>query len=199
MTSSISREPHITSASELLEDPVSRELMVKAVTLVPCGHVFNEDTIINCLARNRLCPLDRQRIERYIPNFTIRNLAELQAQQPVEEEPTEEAQEQFHKGKELAEAGIHDQAIEALLKALTICPTYKKAQTFLDFLLEHLSQKPLPIPAVSSQPITKDSYTEHLLRLLENAVVQQNLFLKSLIENLLKELFEQTNQELSAT
>jgi leucine-rich repeat protein SHOC2 len=34
------------AVSENIEDPVSYELMTKAVTLVPCGHILNEDTAI---------------------------------------------------------------------------------------------------------------------------------------------------------
>ncbi|KIC77207.1 hypothetical protein DB41_CR00010, partial [Neochlamydia sp. TUME1] len=63
------------AVSENIEDAVSGRLMTRAVTLFPCGHTFNEDTVISCLARNKLCPLDSQLIERHIPNPTIRLLA----------------------------------------------------------------------------------------------------------------------------
>lgn len=60
-----------------IEDAVSGKLMTKAVTVVPCGHVLNEDTVTQCLSQNKLCPIDRQPINRYIPNYTIRRLAKL--------------------------------------------------------------------------------------------------------------------------
>ena len=71
---------------EELEDAVSFELMTKAVSIHPCGHVFNEDTIVQVLARNKLCPLDMQPIERYVPNYTVRNLAATADSPPLEEE-----------------------------------------------------------------------------------------------------------------
>lgn len=66
--------------------------MTQAVTIFPCGHIFNEDTVIQCLARNKLYPLAREPIERYVPNYTIRNLAAVTDSVPVENEgPSEEA------------------------------------------------------------------------------------------------------------
>ncbi|BBI17682.1 leucine-rich repeat domain-containing protein [Neochlamydia sp. S13] len=65
------------AVSENIEDAVSGKLMTRAVTLLPCGHTFNEDTAISCLARNKLCPLDSQHIERYTPNPTIRLQAKI--------------------------------------------------------------------------------------------------------------------------
>lgn len=59
--------------------------MTRAVTIVPCGHTFNEDTVIQFLAHNKLCPIDRQPIERYIPNYTVRHLAEIADSMPQEE------------------------------------------------------------------------------------------------------------------
>lgn len=68
--------------AEALADGVSGELMTRAVTLLPCGHAFNEDTIIAILGRDSLCPNDRRVIERHIPNYTIRNLAEITRTHP---------------------------------------------------------------------------------------------------------------------
>ncbi|KIC77227.1 hypothetical protein DB41_CP00120 [Neochlamydia sp. TUME1] len=65
------------AVSENIEDAVSGKLMTRAVTLFPCGHTFNEETVISCLARNKLCPLDSQLIERHTPNPTIRLQAQI--------------------------------------------------------------------------------------------------------------------------
>nr|NGY95112.1 hypothetical protein [Neochlamydia sp. AcF84] len=65
------------AVSENIEDAVSGKLMTRAVTVFPCGHTLNEDTVIQCLARNKLCPLDSQLIERHTPNPTIRLHAQI--------------------------------------------------------------------------------------------------------------------------
>ncbi len=67
---------------QTLEDGVSGDLMKRAVTLVPCGHVFNEDTVIQILARNGLCPNDQIPIQGHIPNYTIRDLAKTTSTYP---------------------------------------------------------------------------------------------------------------------
>ncbi|KIC77215.1 hypothetical protein DB41_CQ00010, partial [Neochlamydia sp. TUME1] len=72
-TSTSNTHPNFPLAvSENIEDAVSGKLMTRAVTLLPCGHTFNEETVISCLARNKLCPLDSQLIVRHTPNPTIR-------------------------------------------------------------------------------------------------------------------------------
>ena len=57
---------------ECIEDGVSRELMTRAVTLVPCGHNFNEYIVIQIIARDNLCPFDRTPIKEYVPNYQSR-------------------------------------------------------------------------------------------------------------------------------
>ncbi|MBS4167274.1 Uncharacterized protein NEOC65_002380 [Neochlamydia sp. AcF65] len=81
-TSSIQAKFHPTILANI-EDPVSGELLARAVTLFPCGHTFNEDTVIQCLARNKLCPLDRRLIERHAPNYIVRQLAETAESYPL--------------------------------------------------------------------------------------------------------------------
>jgi tetratricopeptide (TPR) repeat protein len=134
--------------------------MNKAVTLVPCGYTFNEDTIIQCLARNKLCPLDRQPIKNYVPNYTIRHLAETATSHPLEkepkQEPSEEAEKHFLRGKEYIEQEDHAAAIEALLQALQLSPTYEKAQAYLEFCLKRSSQSSSFHQSSSlSQPISR--------------------------------------------
>ncbi|WP_213152361.1 leucine-rich repeat domain-containing protein [Neochlamydia sp. AcF95] len=204
-----------TTISENIEDAVSGELMTRAVTLFPCGHTFNEDTVIQCLARNKLCPLDRKLIERHAPNYTVRQLAETAESHPLEElkhQPSEEAVEHFLRGKELAEKGEHATAIEALLQALQLTPTYEKAQAYLEFCLKCSSEassslQPV-IPHFSSKgkdkekslPSTdspKECYTELLFDLLEESSIQENLILKKILENQVEELMSQENEELT--
>nr|WP_166155071.1 leucine-rich repeat domain-containing protein [Neochlamydia sp. AcF84]NGY94695.1 hypothetical protein [Neochlamydia sp. AcF84] len=204
-----------TTVSENIEDAVSGELMTRAVTLFPCGHTFNEDTVIQCLARNKLCPLDRKLIERHAPNYTVRQLAETAESHPLEElkhEPSEEAVEHFLRGKELAEKGEHATAIEALLQALQLTPTYEKAQAYLEFCLKcsseasSSSQPVIPLfsskgkdkeKSLSSTDSPKERYTELLLDLLEESSIQENLILKKILENQVEELMSQEGEELT--
>ncbi|WP_052435856.1 leucine-rich repeat domain-containing protein [Neochlamydia sp. EPS4] len=204
-----------TTVSENIEDPVSGELMTRAVTLFPCGHTFNEDTVIQCLARNKLCPLDRTLIERHAPNYTVRHLAETAESHPLEEikhEPSEEAVGHFLRGKELAEKGDHATAIEALLQALQLTPTYEKAQAYLEFCLKRsseasLSSQPLPLAfsdkgkgkekSLPSADSYKERYTELLFNLLEEPSIQEHSTLKKMLENQLEELVSQDSEELT--
>ncbi|BBI16549.1 leucine-rich repeat domain-containing protein [Neochlamydia sp. S13] len=207
-----------TTVSENIEDAVSGELMTRAVTLFPCGHTFNEDTVIQCLARNKLCPLDRRLIERHAPNYTVRHLAETAESHPLEElkhELSEEAIGHFLRGKELAEQGEHATAIEALLQALQLTPTYEKAQAYLEFCLKRssetsLSSQPLPpLPpsfhskdkgkekSLSSTEASKEGYTELLFNLLEEPSIQENSILKKILENQVEELMSQEGEELN--
>ncbi|MBS4171098.1 leucine-rich repeat domain-containing protein [Neochlamydia sp. AcF95] len=204
-----------TTVSENIEDAVSGELMTRAVTLFPCGHTFNEDTVIQCLARNQLCPLDRRLIERHAPNYTVRQLAETAKSHPLEEskhEPSEEAAGHFLRGKELAEKGEHATAIEALLQALQLAPTYEKAQAYLEFCLKRSSEsfsssQPLSPSfndkdkgkekSLSSTDSPKERYTELLFNLLEEPSIQENSILKKILENQVEELMSQESEELT--
>jgi Leucine-rich repeat (LRR) protein len=204
-----------TTVSENIEDAVSGELMTRAVTLFPCGHTFNEDTVIQCLARNKLCPLDRRLIERYAPNYTVRHLAETAESHPLEElkpEPSQEAVGHFLRGKELAEQGEHTTAIEALLQALQLAPAYEKAQAYLEFCLKRSSEASLPSQPIvlafsdkdkakekslSSTESSKKRYTELLFNLLEEPSIQENSILKKILENQVEELMSQESEELN--
>ncbi|MBS4165284.1 Uncharacterized protein NEOC65_000337 [Neochlamydia sp. AcF65] len=206
------------TVSENIKDAVSGELMTRAVTLFPCGHTFNEDTVIQCLARNKLCPLDRKLIERHAPNYTMRQLAETADSHPLEEikhEPSQEAVGHFLRGKELAEQGEHTTAIEALLQALQLTPTYEKAQAYLEFCLKRSSeassssqQVPSLPPSfhskdkgkeksLSSTETPKEGYTELLFNLLEEPSIQENSILKKILENQVEELMSQEGEELN--
>jgi len=197
------------TVTESIEDPVSAERMIKAVTVVPCGHIFNEDTVIQCLARNKLCPLDRTPIERYIPNYNIRRLAETADVDSKEDEgPTEEAKAHFSKGKELSEKGDYEAAITVFLEALQLSPNYEKAQAYLDFCLQRssqpLSNKPLPMNLPSSVKvespkmekaspggISKERYTDLLLNLLEEPQIKSNSNLCKILGEQVEELMNQ--------
>jgi len=194
---------------ESIEDPVSAERMTKAVTVVPCGHIFNEDTVIQCLARNKLCPLDRTPIERYVPNYNMRRLAETADVDSKEDEsPSEEAKAHFLKGKELSEKGDYEAATTVLLQALQLSPTYEKAQAYLDFCLkrtsEPLSSKSLPMNLSSSVKvespktekaspggISKKRYTDLLLNLLEEPQIKSNSNLCKILGEQVEELMNQ--------
>ncbi|KIC75240.1 Leucine-rich repeat protein SHOC-2 [Neochlamydia sp. EPS4] len=214
-TSSIQTDFRATVSANI-EDAVSGELMTKAVTLVPCGHTFNEDTIIQCLARNKLCPLDRQPIKNYVPNYTIRHLAETATSHPLEKEPSEEAEKHFLRGKEYVEQEDHEAAIGALLQALQLSPTYEKAQAYLEFCLKRPSHSssfhpssslPQPISrplseksqekTLSSSGHSREGYTELLFNLLEEPPIQENLALKKMLESQLEELMSQESEELT--
>ncbi|MBS4168647.1 leucine-rich repeat domain-containing protein [Parachlamydia sp. AcF125] len=145
-TSSTQLDFHNT-VSESIEDAVSGELMTKAVTLVPCGHTFNKNTVIQCLARNKLCPLDREPIERYVRNYTVRQLAEAVKTHPLEEvkqKPSEEAQEHFSRGKELCEKGKEKASFSAkedyieLLFNLLEEPSVQEQESLKQMLESHL-------------------------------------------------------------
>ncbi|KIC75328.1 Leucine-rich repeat protein SHOC-2 [Neochlamydia sp. EPS4] len=199
-----------TTVLENIEDAVSGELMTRAVTLFPCGHTFNEDTAIQCLARNKLCPLDRQLIESHRPNYTIRDLAAIAESHPLEEhknEPSEEAVEHFLRAKQYDEEGNHEAAVEALLQSLRLSPTYEKAQAYLEFCLKRSSDsssKPLShcrekgkekIPS-STGPF-KEGYIELLFNLLEEPSIQENLALKKMLASQVEELIRQEGEELT--
>lgn len=174
----------LTALVQNLEDPVSGEVMTQAVTMVPCGHTMNEVTVIQRLAQSRLCPLDRQPIEKYIPNYTVRHMAETHNQHPAEEPPPNEAISYFQKGKYLADIGTIEPAIDALLQALRICPTYKKAQDCLEFCL-NTKQKEVPQPPTSQ---SKDQIVEAYLRLFEHPLIQKHTTLPTLIEQQVEQL-----------
>ncbi len=122
--------------SENLLDVVSGDLLTRAVTIVPCGHVLNEDTVIRILARDRLCPLDRTPIREHVPNYNVRHLATIEEAHPEEKAPSAESQSLFAQAKQHVDAGKYAQAIPLLLNALEQSPTHEKAQTYLQFCLD---------------------------------------------------------------
>ncbi len=189
---------------ESIEDPVSTELMTKAVTIVPCGHTFNEDTVVKILARDRLCPLDRRRIERYVPNYTVRDLAETTDSSPLEEESySAEAETYFLQGKKASETGDMEGAIEFLLEALKLSPRYEKAQAFLEFCLQRVRS-----PSYDSRDeeeekqerrtsSDKEAYINLLLHLLEEPAIASSSSLKQLLGEEVEQLINQDGEELS--
>jgi hypothetical protein len=149
--------------------------MTQAVTIIPCGHTFNEDTVIQCLARNKLCPMDRQLIERYVPNYTIRTLAATIDSESVEKKDSRaEVQARFEPEKQLYEQGNHGAAIAEteLLQALQLNPTNKAA-------------------------ISKDRYIDLLLNLLDKPLIQSNKALRKVLEEQVEELMSQKREELT--
>ncbi|MBS4171081.1 leucine-rich repeat domain-containing protein [Neochlamydia sp. AcF95] len=201
-----------STVSENIEDVISGELMTQAVTLFPCGHTFNKDTVIQCLARNKLCPLDRKVIERHAPNYTIRQLAEAAESHPLEEfkhDPIEEAVKHFLRAKQYAEKGNHEAAVEALLQSLRLSPTYEKAQAYLEFCLKRSekSSSSSKLPSLCrekgkekmlcSADSFKEGYIELLFNLLEEPQIQINPALKKMLEKQVEELIRQEGEELT--
>ena len=196
---------------EKIEDPVSCELMTRAVTIVPCGHTLNEDTVTQCLAHNKLCPIDRQPIERYIPNYTVRHLAETADSPPQEEESySVEAEAYFLKGKKASEEGNMEGAIDSLLEALRLSPCYEKAQAYLEFCLKTAhptSRASVPIEKTrekqeekaSKTSCDKEAYIDYLLRLIEEPAIISNDSLSQLLEKEIEQLMDQEGVELSKT
>ncbi|KIC73474.1 hypothetical protein DB41_JJ00060 [Neochlamydia sp. TUME1] len=155
-----------------------------------------------------------------MPNYTIRHLAETATSHPLEkepkQEPNEEAEKHFLRGKEYVEQEDHEAAIEALLQALHLSPNYEKAQTYLEFCLKRSSHSSSVHPSSSlSQPISRplsekpqkkilsslghssEGYTELLFNLLEEPQIQGNPALKKMLENQLEELMSQESEELT--
>ncbi|MBS0648110.1 MAG: hypothetical protein JSS10_02660 [Verrucomicrobia bacterium] len=73
--------PPNAELSKDLIDAVTFEPMTKAVTLIKCGHNFNENTAKTLMDRNFSCPLDRRPIESYVPNINLRNIVDAALQQ----------------------------------------------------------------------------------------------------------------------
>ncbi|MBS0648111.1 MAG: ankyrin repeat domain-containing protein [Verrucomicrobia bacterium] len=128
-------------------DPVNLEPMDDAVSLVPCGHVFSQKTAQELLSRRMVCPLGREAIEKFIPNFKIRELvreAVSKIPQPDQNQPKESKQEgpplkavaHFERGKEFYTKGKLDDALVAFIAALSLHPTYAKAEGYLECILE---------------------------------------------------------------
>jgi len=194
---------------EKTEDPVSFELMTRAVTIVPCGHTFNEDTVIQCLANNKLCPLDRIPIERYVPNYTVRHLAETAGSPPQEEDSySSEAEAHFLRGKKASEEGDIEGAIKDLLEALRLSPSYEKAQAYLEFCLQKTSTSlntSLCPPQnrnnrkekETKMSSDKEAYIDLLLHLFEEPAIKINSSLSQLLEREVEQLMDQESLELS--
>lgn len=196
---------------EKIEDPVSCELMTRAVTIIPCGHTLNEGTVTQCLAHNELCPIDRQPIERYIPNYTVRHLAETVDSLIQEKESYSlESETHFLKGKKALEDGNIEGAIEAFLEALRLSPYYEQAQDCLELCLktaqpsskmsahlENIRKKQEERKAKTHSD--KEAYIDYLLHLLEKPVIISNPSLSQLLKKEVEQLMNQESAELNET
>jgi hypothetical protein len=167
--------------------------MARAVTIVPCGHVFNEDTVIKCIAHGNLCPLDRKPIERHLPNYTVRALVETTSSLPPEESHSEEAEAHFLRWKKASDEGDIEGAIEAFLEALQLSPFYTKAQNYLDFCLDRSLSSPsssTPIEDPIASQATTYELLQRLLRLLDNPKIHQNAPLAEIFSQKINVLFD---------
>ena len=148
-------------------DAVTYEPLTKAVTLIKCGHNFNENTAKTLMDKKMSCPLDRRPIEFYVPNVTLRNIVDAALQQQPQlpadnapaaapkEEPSPAAVAHFEKGKQLFADHQYEHAVNAFLAALILHPTYEKAQAFFESSLE--AQKINPPSATASAAASSTS------------------------------------------
>lgn len=200
--------------SDDIEDPVSYEPMIKAVSLVPCGHSINEDTAIKLLAQSKLCPIDRQPFESYIPNYNVRKLVEKALSPPAQkdESPNSEAEAHFLAGKNLFDAGEFEPAKEAFQQGLQVFPSYEKAHIYLEFCIKSISLKDSlkhdrPLVSASSlesekenvanECYTKSNFIKTLIKLLQRPEVQKSSKLALHLRTLLTELTNQEIEELT--
>jgi len=128
--------PNVQSSSlpKDLLDPVFHDPLVKAVSLVPCGHTCNEDTAIQLINRGMPCPLERERFTQYVPNYAVRNLVCEALKQPTPPKPGQslEASALLAKASSLASQNKLEEAISALLAALTLNPKCAASQALLE-------------------------------------------------------------------
>lgn len=129
---------------EELLDPVNHEPMLDAVSLVPCGHAFSEKTAAELLNRRMVCPLGREEFKSHIPNYIVRILASKAINRPQEDQvapsppegPPPKAVTHLERGKELYAQEKYDEAILACIAALSLYPTYEKAEAYLSCALD---------------------------------------------------------------
>ena len=127
-----------TQVIQILEDPVSGDLMASALTLVPCGHTLNEDTVNQIFQRSGLCPLDNIPIQKTVINYHVRWLVEVENNpQLKDKDPTlsQEAIDSFSRGKEFYNEGNYDASIPYFHKAVACCPSFEKGQVWLEAAL----------------------------------------------------------------
>jgi WD40 repeat protein len=172
--------------------------LIRSVTAIPCGHIFDEDGVIACLALNKLCPQDSRPIEGYIPNYLTRCTA---TSAPLKEEDViKEAKSHFLSGKRLYEIEDYQGAITAFLSALQLNPKNEKAQAYLEFSLRRFSSSAQPSlnSSLPQNSNLKEDYTNHLLALLDHPLITSNLALCQLLSELAEGLMAQDNDELTA-
>jgi TPR repeat protein len=117
----------LKSLSEELQDPVYLEPMKDAVTLFPCGHVVDEKTAKHVTT----CPLDREPIQSYVSNTTVRNVVAKVQNLPLVQ-PAEPAVAHFERGRELFQQCRYQEATAAFMCALSIFPKYDSAKAYFD-------------------------------------------------------------------
>lgn len=67
-------ETKANSVDLAIDCPITGEVMVDAVSCVPCGHSFSELGIQSWLRKDNLCPICRNLVKGVIPNYSMRNL-----------------------------------------------------------------------------------------------------------------------------
>jgi hypothetical protein len=60
--------------AEFLKDPTTHKLMEHAVTLVPCGHTLDKESVEKLAGPQKICPLDKRPIDLWVPNHAIQQI-----------------------------------------------------------------------------------------------------------------------------
>ncbi len=168
--------------------------MIQAVMIYPCGHTFNEDTVNQLLALNKLCPFDRRQIEGRAPNYTVRKLATAaDAYSPEEESPSKEAETHFLKEVSTYKTS-KDAYIDLLLKLLEE-PMVQRHSTLSHKLEEYLEQ------LMSEEKKELTAKQRETYRWTQKLMIPQNIIstvvAKKLLEMLKKEDTEPTSTTLT--
>ena len=156
-----------TNLPKHLLDPVTFDPLLRAVSLVPCGHSLNEDTarLLQSRAtqgRQPLCPIERCAFREWTNNYSFRHVVEVALNpaakatdsaarsvlnsQSQTDRRSSEAVAFLEQGKKLLTDGFKEKAVEAFLKALELQPEFEKAQAYLDVVLNP------PAPSEEKQP-----------------------------------------------
>lgn len=123
-----------------LQDPVTFEPMEEAVTIWPCGHLFNEKTVMSLRERNLPCSLDRIPIQDFVINHNIRNLVK-NAQNQESEPPSEQAVALYKEAKKLKHRAEYAGAASLFFQASNLSPNYTKAIRSVETCLAALKKE----------------------------------------------------------
>ncbi len=61
----------VHGVSQNFIDPVTLDVMEKAVMLIPCGHSFGQKSVTSLV--KKYCPVCRKAFREYVPNYAVRS------------------------------------------------------------------------------------------------------------------------------